>query len=69
MKFSGFSKHFVIPLFLCSKRQSTEKLKYKNKNRIKKPTAAALKNELKYSPMSEGNFCIAEPNLTLKIIQ
>ena len=31
-----------------------------------------LKNELKYSPMSEGNTCIAEPNLEvlpLKIIQ
>ena len=26
-------------------------------------TTTALKNELKYSPMSEGNTCIGEPNL------
>ena len=42
--------------------------------KIKIKTApTALKNELKYSPMSEGNICIAEPNLevyiTLKVIQ
>ena len=30
---------------------------------IKTTTTAALKNELKRSPMSEGNTCIAEPNL------
>ena len=28
-----------------------------------KATTAALKNELNYSPVSEGNTCIAEPNL------
>ena len=28
-----------------------------------KTTTIGLKNELKYSPMSEGNTCIAEPNL------
>ena len=30
---------------------------------IETSTTAAIKNELKYSPMSEGNTCIAEPNL------
>ena len=28
-----------------------------------KTTTAGLKNELKYSSMSEGNICIADPNL------
>ena len=30
---------------------------------IKTTTTAVIKNELKYFPMSEGNTCIAEPNL------
>ena len=30
---------------------------------IKTTTAAVIKNELKYFPMSEGNTCIVEPNL------
>ena len=30
---------------------------------IKTTTAAVIKNELKYFSMSEGNTCIAEPNL------
>ena len=30
---------------------------------IKKTLTAVIKNELKYFPMSEGNACIAEPNL------
>ena len=30
---------------------------------IKATTTTASKNELKYSPMSEGNTCIADPNL------
>ena len=34
-----------------------------NKNRNKNNYKTALKNELKYSSMSEGNSCIAEPNL------
>ena len=39
---------------------------------IIKTTTIGLKNEVKYSPMSEGNACIAEPNLEvlpLSIIQ
>ena len=32
---------------------------------IKTTTTTALKNEVKYSPMSEGNTCIAEPNLQI----
>ena len=36
---------------------------YKIKTEIKTTTTPAIKNELKYSPMSEGNTCIAEPNL------
>ena len=30
---------------------------------IQTTTTAVIKNELKYFPMSEGNTCIAEPNL------
>ena len=30
---------------------------------MKTTTTTALKNKFKYSPMSEGNTCIAEPNL------
>ena len=30
---------------------------------IETTTTAVIKNELKYFPMSEGNTCIAEPNL------
>ena len=44
---------------------------YRIKIKIK-TTTTGLKNELKYSPMSEGNTCIAEPNLEvlpLRIIQ
>ena len=36
---------------------------YKIKIEIKTTITATLKNELKYSPMSEGNNCIAELNL------
>ena len=46
---------------------------YKIRIKIKATTTTGLlKNELKYSPMSEGNTCIAEPNLEvlpLRIIQ
>ena len=44
----------------------------KIKIKIKTTTGTGLKNELKYSPMSEGNICIAEQNLEvlpLRIIQ
>ena len=37
-----------------------------------KTTTTGLKKELRYSPMSEGNTCTAEPNLEvlpLRIIQ
>ena len=37
-----------------------------------KTTTTGLRNELEYSPMSEGTTCIAEPNLevlALRIIQ
>ena len=42
------------------------------KMKIKTTTTTRLINELKYSSMSEGNTCIAEPNLEvlpLRIIQ
>ena len=45
---------------------------YKIKIKIKKTTTTGLNNELKYSPLSEGNTCIAKPNLEvlpLRIIQ
>ena len=44
---------------------------YKIKIKIK-TTTTALKNELKYFPMSDGITCIAEPNLEvlpLRMIQ
>ena len=34
-----------------------------SKNRNKQLQQIALKSEPKYSPMSEGNTCIAEPNV------
>ena len=39
---------------------------------IKATTTTGLKSELKYSPMSDGNTCIEQPNLEvspLRIIQ
>ena len=45
---------------------------YKIKIKIETSTTTGLKNELKYSPVLEGNTCIAKPNLgalVLKIIQ
>ena len=38
---------------------------YKIKIEIKRTTTTVTKNELIYSPMSEGNTCIAEPNLEI----
>ena len=45
---------------------------YKIKIKIKTTTTTGSKNELKYSPASEGNSCIAKANLEvlpLRIIQ
>ena len=45
---------------------------YKIKIKVKTTTTTGLKNDLKYSPMSEGNTYLAEPNLEvlpLRIIQ
>ena len=36
---------------------------YKIKTEIKTTTKTAINNELKYSPMSEGNNYTAKPNL------
>ena len=36
---------------------------HKKKIEIKTTAITEMKNELKYSPVSEGNTCIAEPNL------
>ena len=36
---------------------------YKIKIEIKTTATTVIKNEVKYSPLSEGNICIAEPNL------
>ena len=40
---------------------------YKIKMKIK-TTTTGLKNELKYSPISVGNTCIAKPNLEVPLI-
>ena len=32
-------------------------------------TTTAKKNELKYTPMSEGNICIVKPNLEVLPLQ
>ena len=37
----------------------------KNREKKQKTTTKSIKNEQKYSPMSEGNTCIAEPNLVV----
>ena len=61
--------------FLSDKRIYNAKKTYfncKKKKKKKIKSTIGLKNELKYSPMSEGNTCIAEPNLEvlpLRIIQ
>ena len=39
------------------------KFQLQNKNINKKTTATVIKNDLKYTKMSEGNTCIAKPNL------
>ena len=40
------------------------KFQLQNKNiNKKKTTATVIKNDLKYTKMSEGNTCIAKPNL------
>ena len=42
------------------------------KKHVKTTTTTGLRNDLKYSPMSEGNTCLAEPDLEvlpLRIIQ
>ena len=41
---------------------------YKIKLEIKATKTTALKNQLKYSPMSEGNTCIAEPNFEVLLL-
>ena len=40
-----------------------EFLSYKIKMKLEATTTTVIKNELKYSPMSKGNACVAEPNL------
>ena len=37
------------------------------KIKIKTTTTTGLKNDLKHSPVSEGNTCIAQPNLEVLI--
>ena len=41
----------------------------KIKTKIKATTTIGLKSELIYSPMSEGNTCIAEPNLEVFLLR
>ena len=38
-------------------------LSYKMKTKLEATTTTVIKNELKYSPISKGNTCVAEPNL------
>ena len=38
---------------------------YKIKIEIKATTTTALKNKLKYSPMSKSNTCLGQPNIEL----
>ena len=38
------------------------KITVQNKIEIKTTTTTVIKNELQYSPMSEGNTCTLEPN-------
>ena len=58
--------------FLSDKRiYNVEKASFNNeiKMEIKTTTTAALRNELKYSPMSEGNTRIVEPNLEVLLLR
>ena len=66
------NKNLIISLRSCKINIKVSKLpnvkkktffNYEIKMEIKTATTTALKNELKYSPMSEGNTSIAEPNL------
>ena len=42
---------------------------YKIKIEIKTTTTTVIKNKLEYSPMSEGNKCIAKPNLQILLLK
>ena len=67
------SKLSKYTFFLTKEFAMLKKAYFNCKIKIKtKTTTIGLKNELEYSPMSEGNTCIAEPNLEvlpLRIIQ
>ena len=58
--------------FLTKEFTMLKKTFFSCKIQIKTTTTIGLKNELKYSPMSDSNTCIAEPSLEvlpLRIIQ
>ena len=52
-------------LYFRHKNLQLQNIQFSNTeiNIEKKTATAVIKNELKYFPMSEGNACIAEPNL------
>ena len=52
-------------LYFWQKNLQLQNIQFSNTeiNIEKKTATAVIKNELKYFPMSEGNSCIAEPNL------
>ena len=61
-----FEKSIQVKLYFRHKNSQWQKIKFPIKEiniEIKTTTAAVIKNELKYFPMSDGNTCIAELNL------
>ena len=62
--------HNKSALFPTSEFTSIEKIQFSITEiniEIRTTAAAVIKNELKYFLMSEGNTCIAEPNLEVCI--
>ena len=56
-----YPKEFTQEYTISGILQNTFSL-LQNKKEIKTTTTTAIKNGQKYSPISEGNTCIAEPN-------
>ena len=55
--------------FLARERNNVKTFfNYRVKIEIK-TTVAGLKNELKYSPLSDGSTCISEPNLEILLLR
>ena len=52
-----------VKLFLWHKNLKWYIFQFQNKNINETKTTATVKNDLKHAKVSEGNTCIAKPNL------